>query len=296
MLTAAILSVTAALPIIAVERAPGCPGASGLVEDLELQLDTVGRPGAATGTRGEYRLRVSSPSPEHLRIEVVDPSDRVRLARDLAGVSSGCGARSRAIAAMVERWLATLAVPPMGLGSRSVRSSERRTWLEAHGGPTLTVAIDPADAFAGLGLGLGVSPLERIRLAIDCAVHLPHQVDVAGGQASIIRAGLRARAAIVIWTGRLGVDIGPTARLDLTSVSTTGPPGESSTLRAAPGAGLAMGGSLRLGGQARVALLIEPWAALDAQAFFVRTPDPQEVHRTPGGGVQVDLGLVYGLL
>lgn len=301
MVPPALISLALVLPIVAVERAPSCPTVETIVEELDLQLEAWGRPGASAGAEGEYRLRVDGSA--GFRVELADAAGRVVLVRELPAGGTTCEASARAIAVIVERWLAGLAVPPVGLTGLAPSPPPRRHRVvtqraqrfEARAGPTLAAGIDPAGAFAGLGIGAELRALAWLALSIDGAVHLPHNVSLERGAASIVQGGLRLRAAVAPIARRVRVEVGPSVRLDIVSVSVTGP-SERTSVRSTPAMGVAWSVSLPMAARTRLALILDCWVALDGQTFFVRDGERQhDVYSTPLAGLQVDIVVSHGL-
>lgn len=304
MLLGALVPVAALLPLVAVEQAGQCPDAPALVTELNLQLDLAGRSGAVPGGVGQYRLRVLEDEPTRLRIEIVDMAGQSVLARDVT-VAGSCGARARAVAVIVERWLAAIPAPVSEPGSsappRPVRRPppthpDRASVVQLLAGLVLAAGFDPASTSAGGSAGVAVRPLEWLRVTLDGALLLPHHPGVTGGTASVWIAGLGVRVGVPLFDRAVGLDLGPTLRLDVTSVSTSGLENDRMELRAQPALGLSLAARWRMAGTFWLSLAVNPWIALSGQSFYVDDGAARhDLYRTPGAGMRFDLGAAFDL-
>lgn len=271
------------VPVVIVEQAPGCPDAETVAGDLTFALQSVRPRPLADGRTLRVRIDLVD---DRLALEVTSPSGE-SLRREIEVSGQSCGARSRAIAAVVERWIADLSLP---------RPPARRyeaplTRSPDSGGTGLGVRLGPfVDArTAGVGLDLGAGlRLGRLRLAADVRAHMPQEPRLETGQAEVNRESIVARVLVAPWRGSLEGHVGASARLHVTTVSTAGFTTDGSETRASPAFGAVAAASLRLLPRLAIDVSVEAYATTTGHSFYVATPTgAQEVHRTPAWGLEL---------
>jgi len=290
------LAITAA-PVIVIERAPGCPDSESVTADLTFVLES--RDSSPASESRELRVRIDEVG-ERLRLEVTGPPGDVLFQRDLDVAGLSCAARSRAIAAVVERWIAGLAVP-----RPAARVDERPAQPRVRAAPrasprSLAVRLGPLMVVRTLAVGLDLGAVLRIswvRFSADFRILLPEGIRLETGRAELLRRTVVVHVTLAPWPGAEEVEVGASLRLDLTTISTDGLSANDRATRMAPAIGLVAGASMLALPRLRVVAAIEGFAAVAGHSFYVATPSgPEEVHRTPGWGLEVVLAGSYDLL